>query len=307
MSSIQQIEFKAIDGITLRGQIYPAEGPGPAIVLSPGSNCVIDMLGLPDVAKAFQHASITALIYDPRSTGLSDGMPRNGIDPLKQVEDMSNALTFMSGCPTVIPDQMGIWGFSLGGAVALSVASLDKRAKMVIAICPVSEYQYSPEKLPKVLAKCIKDRESQIKGNEPYYIPMINEAGENPAGFNFGANKTEEAKIFQAVQKAGMEGVASHHVNRTTIQSYYRLVVWQPSHLWVHLDPTPVLFVVPQLDCLCPPSVQRRYFDALSGPKHWHLEKGRGHRDITQRDHLPDLMRVKIDFMRNALSGRVGE
>ena len=34
-----------------------------------------------EVAEQFQAASITALIYDPRTLGLSDGEPRNDIDP----------------------------------------------------------------------------------------------------------------------------------------------------------------------------------------------------------------------------------
>lgn len=265
------------------------------------------MSGLPDVAQAFQRAGITALTYDPRSTGLSEGLPRNDIDPVKQAEDISDALTFLSGVPMVDPAQMGIWGISFAGAVALSAGSLDKRAKWVIAVCPATEYQYSMEKRPKVLAKCMKDRESQIKGNEPFYIPMINDAGENPAGFNFGVDKDEGARIAQAAVKLGMEGVAPHHVNRTTIQSYYKLVMWQPSPLWAHLNPTPVLFVVPELDTMCPPSVQVKHYNALSGPKRWHLETGRGHMDITEGSHLADLMIVKINFVRDALTGKVGK
>ena len=42
---------------------------------------------VPDVAEQYQLANITALIYDPRSLGLSDGTPRNNIDPIKQASD----------------------------------------------------------------------------------------------------------------------------------------------------------------------------------------------------------------------------
>lgn len=31
---------------------------------------------------------------------------------------------------------------------------------------------------------------------------------------------------------------------------------------------------------ICPPAVQLRYYNDLSGPKRCHLEKGRGHMDI---------------------------
>ena len=44
---------------------------------------------LPEVAEEFQSLGFNALIYDPRSTGDSDGTPRNEIDPMKQTEDLS--------------------------------------------------------------------------------------------------------------------------------------------------------------------------------------------------------------------------
>lgn len=263
------------------------------------------MSGLPDVAKAFQSSGITALIYDPRSIGLSDGTPRNEIDPMKQSEDVSDALTFMSEMSIVDPDQMGIFGISFSGAVALCTASVDRRIKFVVAICPASEYQYSPERVQKVLAICIKDRESQLKGNKPFYIPMIDDEGDNPAGFNFGVDRSEGARIVRNAKQLGMEGLAPHHVNRTTVQSYYKLHIWHPSALWKTLDATPVLFVVPELDIMCPPAVQLRYYNALSGPKRWHLEKGRGHMDITEGDHLADLMKVQVAFVYDALHGKV--
>ncbi|TVY41906.1 hypothetical protein LOCC1_G007345 [Lachnellula occidentalis] len=87
-------------------------------------------------------------------------------------------------------------GISVSGAVALKAASIDKRAKLVVA-----------------------NRVSQLKGNGRFYIPLIDDDGENPAGFNFGVAKTEGAKIVLAAKKLGMEGLAPHHVNRTTVQS----------------------------------------------------------------------------------------
>lgn len=44
---------------------------------------------LPDVAAKFQSMGFNAFIYDPRSIGDSDGIPRNQIDPLKQAEDLA--------------------------------------------------------------------------------------------------------------------------------------------------------------------------------------------------------------------------
>ena len=36
MSEIENVEFKTMDGVTLRGLVYPASKQGPGVVLSPG-------------------------------------------------------------------------------------------------------------------------------------------------------------------------------------------------------------------------------------------------------------------------------
>ena len=44
---------------------------------------------LPEIAEIFQARGYNVLIYDPRATGDSDGLPRGQIDPLQQAEDLS--------------------------------------------------------------------------------------------------------------------------------------------------------------------------------------------------------------------------
>lgn len=119
---------------------------------------------LPDGAEEFQRAGITALIYDPRTTSLSDGMSRNDIDPMKQVEDYSDALTFLADHPVVDRNRIAFWGVFFAGTVSLCAADFDKGAKLVIAVGLMTRVGYTPELLPKVLTNYMKDRESQLKG-----------------------------------------------------------------------------------------------------------------------------------------------
>ena len=258
------------------------------------------MMGLPDAAEKFQSAGITVLTFDPRSTGLSDGQPRNEIDPFKQVEDLSDALTFLSSISGVDPSQMGVWGMSFGAAVILCAAALDKRVKFAIAVCPLTEFEYDPEKRPKVLAKCIKDRESQVLGNPPFYLPMVTEKGESPVGFG----KTGDKERYARFVEIGKE-LARNHVNRTTIQTYYKIFMWQPLSLWQHLAPTPFMFVVPKLDMVSPSENQIHHFGELKGPKRLHVEPGLGHEDILVQGNLASLMKVQIQFIDDALESRV--
>lgn len=188
------------------------------------------MLGPPNVAPSFQQAGFTTLVYDPRTTGLSGGEPRNDIDPFKQVDDFSDALTFLGSHPMVDATRIRVWGMSIGGAVAMSCAPFDRRIRFVIAVCPGIEYPSAPSKLGGVLEKIIQDLESQVKGFPPFYIPMLSANGECPVGFNLGIDKEAAIRILKAQDEAipTRQALAPNHVNRTTIQSYRKLLMWNP-------------------------------------------------------------------------------
>jgi alpha/beta superfamily hydrolase len=153
---------------------------------------------VPDVAAYFQAAGITALTFDPRTLGVSDGSPRNDIDPWKSAEDYHDALTFLKTQPTVDPDKICYWGFSFSGMVSLTAAALDKRAKLVIAVCPLTDFTFPIEKWPKVLAMAQRDRESRLKGNDAFFLPALTESGENPTGFGNGTAKEDFNLILTA-------------------------------------------------------------------------------------------------------------
>ncbi|RYC54292.1 hypothetical protein CHU98_g11916 [Xylaria longipes] len=296
MSSVENVEFKTVDGVTLRGKIYHATQPGPGIVMCPGFNGVKDLGGLPVLAEAFQAADITALLYDPRSVGSSEGEPRNDIDPFRQIEDYSDALSFLGTFPNVDSHQIGLWGISLSASVALTVAAFDKRAKLVIAVCPMSEYQYETAKMKKILRACFRDRESQVKGNPPFYVPMVDDNGQSPAGLEFGVDRERAAEWA----KGGVE-LAAHYVNHTTIQSYHKIAMWHPWPIWKHIAPTPVLFLIPEQDTICPPEEQMRHYNDLQGPKMCYLRKGKGHLDLLEGGNVGEVAKLQVDFFQNTL------
>ncbi len=85
------VEFKAEDGVTLRGWRYrPANGSGPwpTIVMAHGFSAVKEMY-LDRFAEVFAAAGLAALVFDNRNFGASDGEPRQEIDPWRQIERLS--------------------------------------------------------------------------------------------------------------------------------------------------------------------------------------------------------------------------
>jgi len=250
---------------------------------------------LPEVAENFQRAGITVLIYDPRSIGLSDGTPRNEIDPIKQVEDYSEALTFIGTLSMVDPDRIAFWGMSFAGTVALCAAALDKRAKLVIAVCPLIKF-YIEEKLPRVLAKAMKDRQSQAKGNGAFYLPPFARNGDNPIGMADGGG-LEAYNFMVNVKEKG----AANFENRTTLQSYYKIVQWQPRGLMHLIHQTPVLMLIPELDQISKPEDQRSLFNSFSGPKELHIAHAKGHLNVLSGEDFPALQKLQVDFIRDLL------
>ncbi|KAJ5997671.1 DltD domain-containing protein [Penicillium canescens] len=293
---VEDVSFKTLDGLTLVGRLYPADKRGPGIIMTPGFNCVKEMF-VPEVAERFQAEGITALIYDPRTLGESEGEPRNNVDPMMQVSDYSDAMTFMRSVSIVDPESIAFWGQSFAGTIALCAAALDKRAKLCISICPLLNFELTPEKFPRVLAKSMRDRESQISGNAAMYLPVLTEKGENPAGMGIGADKEE----FDYMVNAKSRG-APNHENHTTLQTYYKIVMWQPHGIMKYMDPTPVLMVVPELDMISPPEEQFALFDTFPEPKKVHIAPGKGHLDVLSGEDFPALSAMQAAFLREQMA-----
>lgn len=254
---------------------------------------------LPDVADFFQNAGVTALTYDPRSVGLSDGSPRNDIDPMKQAEDYSDALTFLTTLPIVDPSQLGFWGMSFSGVVALCAAALDRRVKFIITVCPSSKY-YTEEKREKLLAKAVKDRVSQAKGNPGFSLVPFSPSGYSASGLDFGVGQ----EAYEVVNNA-WEHRAPNFVNRMTIQSFYKIAMWQPQGLMPYVSPTPVMMLIPEYDSISKPEDQRALFEGFRGPKRLHVADGKGHMNVLTGENADVVMQQQTNFIKDVFNGKL--
>ncbi|RDA88314.1 hypothetical protein CP532_6572 [Ophiocordyceps camponoti-leonardi (nom. inval.)] len=294
-----EVEFKTLDGLTLRGDLYPAprlSAKGPAIIMTPGFNCVKEMF-VTDVARYFQKANITALVYDPRSLGISDGLPRNEIDPARQASDYSDAVTYVRGLPNVDHTQVGVWGISYSACVSLSAAALDPRVRFCINACPVPKTDFDSFKLRKALVKLQLDRESQLAGNPPLRVPVLNAKGENVVGFGDGV-EVEEGVEYMV--NAKMRGAPSYDKN-TTLQSYYKMMMWHSQAIISLLQRTPVMTIVPELDRVSPPERQIEMHKSFPGPKLLHIALGRGHLNVLSGEGFPTLAEKQVKFIKDCL------
>ncbi|KAF4452203.1 peptidase s15 [Fusarium austroafricanum] len=291
----QEITFKTVDGLLLSGHLYPTEGYGPGIIMTPGFNFTKEMF-LVEIAECFQQAGFTTLTYDPRSIGQSEGTPRNEIDPCRNIEDYHDALTYMKSLSLVDSAKIAFWGFSFSGMVALNATALDKRAKAVIAMSPLTIFDFPEDKWRGVLERSMEDRESQVSGNPPFSLPMVTEMGENPAGFGSGIDK----EGFKLV--SGARALVPDFQVPTTLQSYYHIAAWQPLELIPRVLPTPAMIITPEEDLVSPAEKQKRLIYDRFGVEKYHLTvPGKGHMNILGGDDFVKVMDEQVNFLKKAM------
>jgi pimeloyl-ACP methyl ester carboxylesterase len=251
-----------------------------------------------DVAEWFQREGFTAMVYDPRGVGASDGSPRNEINPAKQTEDIHDAVTFLKSLPAVDPKRIAVWGYSLGAAESLAAAAVDPRIKLVVAICPSGNpwgHQQKDER-NRVLARVMRDRESRLRGNSPFEVPFI---GESEASiFNIRVLRGRMSEQPYEAVRTGLAAVDGYR-NVITVQTLLHMASWNIMELMPMISPTPVFLILADEE-----EIQRvkqggrEIYEALGEPKQLHVEPDRGHLDIlTNDERFPAIMKRQVDYL----------
>jgi len=110
----------------------------PGIVLCHGFTAVKEVL-LPEIARRLAKLGYVSLTFDYRFLGESGGEPRRQIIPLRQIEDIRNAVTFLQQQPEVDPERLGLLGVSLGGANVSYAAGVEERVKATVSVCGIGD------------------------------------------------------------------------------------------------------------------------------------------------------------------------
>jgi uncharacterized protein len=122
----QDVSFRTADGLMLRGWHIPsAKTTDKTLILLHGYPADKGDI-LPGLA--FLHGDFNLLLFDFRYLGRSDGS--YSTVGAKEVEDLVAAVRFLK---TRGVNEVGVWGFSMGGAVALMASQKAPEIKAVIA------------------------------------------------------------------------------------------------------------------------------------------------------------------------------
>ncbi|KAK3371335.1 Alpha/Beta hydrolase protein [Lasiosphaeria ovina] len=298
-------DIKTLDGTTLRGWLFPAASRGPAMIMTPGFNFPKDA-NLPDIARWFQEQGITTLLYDPRGIGASEGEPRNEVDPLQQIEDLHDAVTWIRQHALVDETKIALWGLCWGGNVTLAATAFEyvwasrlpvfaqrfaqtcpKRVAATIAMAPMISTDGSPERRKPLLELAMHDRVSQLlAGQSAMYLPYIDEDGNMPNGQEMAP------EIVPALDRLGIV-----LENRISVQTYYKCLAWNLLHVVKYVAPTPAMMVSPELDETSPLDSQLHCFTQMGYPKELDILRGSGHLDWMFKD-LEQILRRQFDFLK---------
>lgn len=133
----RKVYFYTLDGSRLAGTLtLPAKASAtsrtPAVLLCQGLSGVKNLV-LPEIAMRMAQAGLASLAFDYRGYGESEGK-HGWINPASRVDDALHAFAFLAQCKEVDPKCLGVYGLSLGGPVALSVAASEPRARAVVTV-----------------------------------------------------------------------------------------------------------------------------------------------------------------------------
>jgi fermentation-respiration switch protein FrsA (DUF1100 family) len=128
--SHEDLTLKTAEGISLRCWLIKAPHPsrGTVIYLHGVSECII--VGLP-MTKALHDEGFNVFLYDSRRHGDSGG--KYCTYGFYEKHDVSTVINYLEQRSDLRLGNIGLFGSSMGAAIAVQAAALDKRVKAVVA------------------------------------------------------------------------------------------------------------------------------------------------------------------------------
>ena len=263
----EDVEFRS-EGTTVRGWLFVPEGPGPhpAVVLA-GGWCYVRELVMPYYAARFTEQGVAALVVDYRNLGVSDGEPRQHLDPWMQIVDYQSALSFLETRADVDASRLGAWGISYSGGHVVVLAATDPRVKAIVSQIPVVDGYENMRRVHGTMgyrelwARILEDRAARFK--DPAAGLSIPHATAEPARDLSTWPFPETFHTFKALK----ESEAPLYQNSSTVHSVDLLLNYDIMPFTRRVYDTPTLMIVAEGDDLTLWDLEIGAFNALPTTK----------------------------------------
>ncbi len=263
----EDVEFRSGND-TVRGWLYRPDEQRevPAVVLA-GGWCYVRELVMPYYAEAFVAAGLAALVFDYRNLGVSDGEPRQHLDPVAQIEDYRNALSFLERADGIDADRLGAWGISYSGGHVLVLAATDPRVKAIVSQIPVVDGYRNMRRVHGTLGwrrlweSILEDR--RLRYDDPQHRLFLPHASDDPerelSAWPFPETKETFAKL-QATE-------APLYRNLSTMESVDLLLNYDVNYFVDRIYDTPSMMIVAEGDDLTLWDLEIESFNAIPTAK----------------------------------------
>jgi hypothetical protein len=270
------------------GWLYLPDGlhdgqKAPAIVMANAITAVKEMV-LPAYAERFIAAGYACLAFDFRFLGESGGEPRGQLFASEQIEDLRNAISWLSLQPEIDANRIGAWGASFGGAHVLYLAAFDKRIKAAVAAIPSMRtidtmvHFIGRQGLAQIQGFLGWDRTNRYQTGVVSYMKTVSDGTENAMLPN------PEANEFYNRQAAT---IAPNWNSQVTVESLEKLLEYDPTYAIEFIAPTPLLMIVGEHDMSQPANLSLAAFARAGEPKKL-ITMPSGHTEMLEKPEFVD-------------------
>ena len=258
---MKKIEFNS-EGLKLVGHVYyPTDYKNgeqyPAVVCSGSWTTVKEqMAGL--YAQKLSEQGFITLAFDFRNYGESEGFPRVWENPTMKVQDIKNAVQFMTQLEGVDANRIAALGICAGAMYTLMAAAEDTQIKAVATTASwlhdaeaVTWFYGGEEGVQSKIAQAREAKKRYAETGEVTYIKAISTTDESAAMFG----------NFDYYLNPERGAVPQWNANQ------FAMATWED---WLTLDPFPsaehinIPLIMVHSDGCVLPQYTKKYFDAVA-------------------------------------------
>lgn len=217
------------------------------------------------------------LSLDYRGFGDSEG-PRWRMIPMVEVEDVRNAITFLQQQPEIDGSNIGVWGTSYGGTIALYVAAVDERAICAAANVPSSnglkrlQSYRNKEEWQAFLKELEEDRIRRVLTGASKMVSWQN------------------ILIFDSKSRARMDQLLKEdpdaYATELPIETGQAVLEFKLDEVIHKIAPRPILITTAERDMLnSPATIREELYDKAGEPKTFMIIEGVDHYGIYSPPH----------------------
>ena len=182
-------------------------------------------------------------------------------------------------------------------------AAVDRRVAGLLMVCPIFSF-IRADKRTSAFTQLMRDRQSQLRGNEPFTLQPFNSKGENPIGYAGSGGPGGREAFF--LMRAAAERGHPNFRDRITLQSYHKMALFRPKEILEEmLEQVPSMMVVPELDNISPATEQYAAFELLKTPKRLYTARGKGHMSILSGEGSEEVRAAMLEFCDAALKNEI--